>query len=579
MRLGLRQDRGTNHSLWAREMQLIKDVSISRFRSIREANLEGLQDFSTLAGLNNSGKSNFLRALHLFFTGAVEPATPFELDRDYYRAEVRSKKKKVIEVGVRFELPDSFKFRKGLEPVEALLQRDFRVTKRWSRDSPEPDIILNDESAPLSREDALKVLQFLGLITFRYIPNRVVATDVIAAEQPALRDVLIRRLARYKQQSADIFEGIQSTAESVISDMAAAVGAILPDVTRMRLDTASSLAELAFRFGYRLQEGVIETEEVEQGSGVQSLLMFQTLHLIDRDYFQRFGWRQAAFWAVEEPESSLHTSLEAEVARFLGSIMNDPEGRLQGMATTHSDLVVQYSDSAFLVSKDVLSGGNFVASSAQALSPRELLRETARFGISRWVNPVLYYYIEPLVLVEGASDRAFVSQGLRLITGKEYRVAALSDLLNVADKGGVETIRRFLKDNADAIRARPETAPVIVILDWDASAKADDLRKPFSSSDPVEVMSWDALEANPVLDKTFRGVERFFSDERIASVDKAEPDLIATKRNGVRTVSKEDYTQVKALLAGQIGAGVTKADLQFAEPFLRRLSNNLSVED
>ena len=39
--------------------------------------------------------------------------------------------------------------------------------------------------------------------------------------------------------------------------------------------------------------------DTEQGSGIQSLLMLETLYLIDRDYFQQFGWRQAAIWGVE----------------------------------------------------------------------------------------------------------------------------------------------------------------------------------------------------------------------------------------------------------------------------------------
>jgi predicted ATPase len=72
--------------------------------------------------------------------------------------------------------------------------------------------------------------------------------------------------------------------------------------------------------------------------------MFETLYLIDRDYFQKFGRRQAAVWAVEEPESSLHSSLEAHVAFFLRSISADPAGRLQIASTTHSDLVIQYAD-------------------------------------------------------------------------------------------------------------------------------------------------------------------------------------------------------------------------------------------
>ena len=55
-----------------------------------------------------------------------------------------------------------------------------------------------------------------------------------------------------------------------------------------------------------------EIDDASQGSGIQSLLMFETLSLIDRDYFQKFGWRQAAIWAVEEPESSLHSSWKRE---------------------------------------------------------------------------------------------------------------------------------------------------------------------------------------------------------------------------------------------------------------------------
>lgn len=79
-------------------MHLSKQLTVSRFRSIREGSLDATGEYSVLAGLNNSGKSNFLRALHLFFVGSPEPGVPFDIDRDYYRPEVRSKKKKVIQV-------------------------------------------------------------------------------------------------------------------------------------------------------------------------------------------------------------------------------------------------------------------------------------------------------------------------------------------------------------------------------------------------------------------------------------------------------------------------------------------------
>ena len=45
--------------------------------------------------------------------------------------------------------------------------------------------------------------------------------------------------------------------------------------------------DLIFAFGYKLVTGDVEIDDTAQGSGVQSLLMFQTLSLIDRDYFRK----------------------------------------------------------------------------------------------------------------------------------------------------------------------------------------------------------------------------------------------------------------------------------------------------
>lgn len=86
-------------------MQIIKDFEIRSFRSIRHCKIEDLADFSILSGLNNSGKSNFLRALNLFFRGEPEPGVPINLQRDFYRGDLSSKKRKQISVSVHFTLP------------------------------------------------------------------------------------------------------------------------------------------------------------------------------------------------------------------------------------------------------------------------------------------------------------------------------------------------------------------------------------------------------------------------------------------------------------------------------------------
>lgn len=470
-------------------------------------------------------------------------------------------------------MPDKFRFRKGLEGVRTLLGINFSVTKRWVRGAADPEIFLNDDSEPVSRDDALKVEQFLNLITFRYIPNRVVPTDVIAENEAALRDMLIRRLSKYKSQTDQVLDAIRGTAQTVIGDMASSLGNMVPDISQVRLDTAESLGELAFRFGYRLAEGAVETDESEQGSGVQSLLMFQTLHLIDRDFFQQFGWKQAAVWAVEEPESSLHTALEAEAARFLSQIAHDPAGRLQVLATTHSDLMVQQADASYLIERSTPTARTpWRASVAIPLPPRELLTHSARSGISRWVNPILFYYLEPLILVEGKTDQEFITKGVRILTGHELRVASLATLLSDQDQGGVQRLKQFIEANADAIRSRPSSALVIVVLDWEESQKVTQFSKLFGASEPFKTIAWPEEAANPLLDSSFKGIERFFSDGLITRAESRDSSLIATKANGVRTVHPRDYDNLKSILASEVAAGVSEDDLVHARGFLIELS-------
>jgi AAA15 family ATPase/GTPase len=52
-------------------MKLITEITVDHFRSIRAQKIGDLGHFTAIAGLNNSGKSNLLRALHAFFQGGV----------------------------------------------------------------------------------------------------------------------------------------------------------------------------------------------------------------------------------------------------------------------------------------------------------------------------------------------------------------------------------------------------------------------------------------------------------------------------------------------------------------------------
>jgi predicted ATP-dependent endonuclease of OLD family len=65
-------------------MRLIEHVKLSNFRSIESISIEA-RELTAFIGTNGSGKSNVLRALNLFFNGAVEGGVGLDLRRDFHK--------------------------------------------------------------------------------------------------------------------------------------------------------------------------------------------------------------------------------------------------------------------------------------------------------------------------------------------------------------------------------------------------------------------------------------------------------------------------------------------------------------
>ena len=546
-------------------MRLISRVAIEGFRSIRQAELDDLSGFTALAGLNNSGKSNILRALNAFFNDETDPGKAVDVDADYHRPELRKKKRKRIRVTVEFSLPQHFQFRMGLESVSQLLGgTSFSIAKEWTREAAQASYFLNGQVA--SREDSQKLNQFLGLIKFRYIPNRVMPTEVIRSEHQNLRDILIRRLARRAAQDQDAFRAIQETSSKMIASLGKRFREACPGQGNVTLATPTSWQEMAFAFGYRLGQGDVQIEDVAQGSGIQSLLMLETLYLVDRDYFQQFGWRQAAIWAVEEPESSLHSSLEARVASYLASIASDAASRLQVLATTHSDLIVQYAGETAIVTQQG-SESQF----RMERDPRKALDQLSTGGVLRWVHPLLHFPLDPVILVEGEFDVTFLERAFEIMqVGRQVRVADLARLEGGSDGGGVDRLKKYIKDNASAIRARRPEAPVVVLVDWDARGKVDSFAGLIDAPNTYKVLAWPDSALNPRLGRSFKGVERAFSDRIIQQAIDAGAQ-IGTKKSGQFVVSSDEYGEIKRQLEKVVNSSLQPDDLVHCREFLTRV--------
>jgi len=362
------------------------------------------------------------------------------------------------------------------------LGSNFTIWKEWKPSKDYPIYYLNNRK--LDREEYYKIDQFLQLIKFRYIPNRVLPIDLIKNEHRELRDVLIDRISKRAKEDQEAFQAIQDVSLQIISELSQRFKNACPGVGSIRLATPLSWRDMAFAFGYRISSGNVEIEDIYQGSGIQSLLMLETLLLIDQHpRFKRFGWRQATIWAIEEPESSLHSSLEAYVAQYLSTISSHDGNRLQVIATTHSDLMVQYSDD--LIVSEISNGQS---SFKKVDDKKQGLDILSKAGISRWVHPILHFPLDPLILVDGKYDQAFWEEAFRFIKPKkEVRVTYLEEISS-PDRTGGSDLLNYIKENVQVIKSRRSDAPVILVLDWDASNKKTEIERRFSAGDPFKVL-------------------------------------------------------------------------------------------
>lgn len=143
-------------------MIIVSEIRIRGFRSIRQIELPGLGDSTALAGLNNCGKSNVLRALNAFFTGQTDPSISLDVDRDFFRFGPK-RKAKVIEVELHFRLPERFKLGTRLKDIEIFLGgSEFSIGKRWRRDAPFPTYLKDGKEVSLP--DRQKIDLFLQRI-------------------------------------------------------------------------------------------------------------------------------------------------------------------------------------------------------------------------------------------------------------------------------------------------------------------------------------------------------------------------------------------------------------------------------
>lgn len=290
-------------------MKIISKVEINYFRSIYSCNILRSNDVNVLIGGNDSGKSNILKALNLFFNNQTELNTPFYFYDDLSRLrekEARSAKGRAsVWIKVTFNnflgwksLPDQFSIKRTWNRYED------RPVDSYSQDLP---------STTIGR--------FLNKISFHYIPA-VRGRDIFTHYLNALHDALIDdEKAGVRGASGNLLDAInQST-----MDMSEKINSGLK--IQSSIQVPEDLRELFSALDFSTKFSGYDIPLQKRGDGIQARHIPFILDFVARHTSRKH------IWAYEEPESSLELSKAFELSH---QFETDFSKENQIFLTTHS---------------------------------------------------------------------------------------------------------------------------------------------------------------------------------------------------------------------------------------------------
>ncbi len=303
-------------------MQLLEKVEINYFRSLYAAEMGNIGDLNVLFGRNDSGKSNFLRALNLFFNNKIENSDPEFREHFDFRINLSDARKKAdkkfVWIKVTFNVPPKYQGTLGQKAI---------VKKQWNtlgQIPPEVWLVKSNQQikhSDMTQGQKAQLTRLLNDIDFTYIP--------------AVKDLgsfadLVERMYGAVAQSEQL--------KKETNDFIAAIGGQAKQLTKQLEDLFDGTASLApptqmeklFRnLDFSLGQNRHSLLK-QKGDGIKARHIPELLRFINGAE-QR---KKLFLWGFEEPENSLDLgAASTEAHRFFDFAMRNDT---QVFITSHS---------------------------------------------------------------------------------------------------------------------------------------------------------------------------------------------------------------------------------------------------
>lgn len=297
----------------------IDSVRIRNFRSIEDKTIH-LDNLTVFTGHNDSGKSNLLKALNLFFNGETDFGRKFRFEDDYFRfAQVKKNKAKEVTIEVKFRAPASYKSNDLI-----IWRKAWRATGQHEDSEYGP--IYQDGSQIQPRS---KIRFWTSQLKYRYVPA-IKGQGYFSYLLGDLHDVLATTIeAKLKDAGKDFVKKIREHTgiieDYLLKNLELESQIQLPD------DLRSLFSTLDFQTGH----GGTLISLGKRGDGIQSRHIPSILKFIaeqENKNLKTGSPRVNTIWGYEEPENSLEMSKAFKLAAEFTELSKD----VQILLTTHS---------------------------------------------------------------------------------------------------------------------------------------------------------------------------------------------------------------------------------------------------
>lgn len=401
-------------------MIVLKTLSIVNFRSIIKTPLEiDFENYTAFVGENNSGKSNILRALNIFFNDKVDDL-PFDPQVDFPKntIDISAGAQTKIIVTISYDPEKDTKIKNAINEIERntdqkkLENNLLRLRLSYSKRGNETwQFIGRKGSRNIKKDLTDKIVSALRTsVKFKYLPVGRNITQLIENE---LTEELLQTLFGGYSGAVEYRRHINEAIQNLVDALTPKLGEGSLGITDSMKLVFTNIEKFGLELPFNSLETLIsnldinitdnyQTDIKNKGAGMQTSSLLFLMKYIADNYPQRHNARKTYIWGIEEPESFLHPAKQREMAKVIRTFSEET----QTIITTHNGhFIPRETASVYVISKKETAPYQTVILDQNWETAKNVLGVSILDSLRLWpIN----------IVVEGPSDEIIFKKYLEL---------------------------------------------------------------------------------------------------------------------------------------------------------------------